>query len=252
MPRLLLNDQGRPLTRNSNSDKQNHTMKTKMPLSRIFLTLVGMLCFGTLAASFSPGQAAGAPQYFVAFPPGLKPSLATNILMGSLELVTKVPAGSTVTFLQAIEVKELASFTVSGAADELRLHDEVTARGMIEVRKYLLIASPGESHFEGQLQLPRLVDEIVARRVSGRNAMLILGGDPRVESIYPAERPWSLKTGLVPSDGTLRQSFPQYLWGVQGRNGLGGTTVHWLIDRPDWMVSSAHEERVKRFIPLSL
>jgi hypothetical protein len=80
--------------------------------------------------------------------------------------------------------------------------------------------------------------------------VLILVGDPRLESVYPAEKSWSMKTGLVPSDGVLRTPYPQTPWGVEGRSSLRGSTVHWMTDRRDWMFSSAHEERVKRFLHL--
>lgn len=193
---------------------------------------------------------AEAPQYFVAFPPGLARPLATNLLVKSLELVTNVTSGSTVTYFQAIDFREIAHLEISGDPNEYRLQDPAVAGALLEVRKYLLFNSPQETNFSGQLQLPRLVSEIEARRLPRRNAVLVLVGDPRLESVYPAEKAWSMKTGLVPGDGILRTRYPDTPWGVQGRNALRDSTVHWLIDRPNWMMSSAHEQRVKRFLHL--
>ncbi len=224
------------------------TMKIMLSkLTRIVL-LISLLItarFATQAESVSL-----APQYFVAFPPGLNPALATNLLLRCLELITTVPAESSLTFLQAIEFGEIATVIAAGDPDEIRLMDESVSRAVLQLRKFLLAGSTAETKFRGQLQLPRLIDEIGARRLPGRNAVLVLVGDPRLESVYPAEKSWSMQAGLVPSDGTLRTPYPQTPWGVQGRSLLRGTTIHWLTDRRDWMMSSVHEERVKRFLHL--
>ena len=120
--------------------------------------------------------------------------------------------------------------------------------GLLTVLAKWMEASQGsESELvgTGALRAPELLPEIAGDSVTGTNAIVLIGS-PIYRNL--AEPSFSMTDGRYPSDGHLKCTLTESVYGVVQRQGrLNRTAVHWVIPNLAVWQNELHGQAVTRF-----
>jgi hypothetical protein len=214
----------------------------------------------TLAAdSNHPVVAADPPSAQVTFVVGISPFLNSNakdaVYRGLVRLMVEdLPLNTKLAVYDAYNLKSITSVSIPNAKvfDSPKTRANQFAVSIGEVRQFLAQdnSKPGGSKtgFEGMIRLPQFYDFLAQNLPLQQGASslpLLLIGNPLYQD--SKEPGFSMVDGYFPSDGHLRVSREQSVFGCnEGEAPSLRPLVYWAYFGDPWM-SDLHREKVERF-----
>jgi hypothetical protein len=216
----------------------------------------------TLALNSAEVAKETAPQqYVVGLSPFLDRSVKDEVYRGLVRLLVEdLPLNSHLVIYDAFQIQSIAEVTVpkvraftspktranqfAGAIQSLK---RFLAEPHIRVRPTNQI----QLHFDGAIRLPQFWDFLEDTLPVGGAALdVLLLGSPLYQD--DKEPGFSMVDGYFPSDGHLRASREDSVYGGRAQtNELRSMAVHWAYFGDSW-VNDLHQERVSRFWSLYL
>ncbi len=169
-------------------------------------------------------------------------------------IVQELPLNSKLEIYDAYNLKSITRVSIPNAKvfDSPKTRANQFALAIGEIKQFLaqdnLKASGAKPGFEGAIRLPQFYDFLAQNRplVNGTsNLPLLLIGNPLYQD--SKEPAFSMVEGYFPSDGHLRVSREESVFGSSaGENPSHGPLVYWAYFGDPWM-SDLHREKVERF-----
>jgi len=223
---------------------------------RVIISAVSLaLCLGSMA------QAADSnPPVAVGISPFLDSASKDTVYRGLVRLIVEdLPLNSTLEVYDAFNLKSIARVSIPNAqvfkSPKTRANQFALAIG--EIKQFLARENakptgpkPG---FDGAIRLPQFCDFLAQNRPAhdgSEKLPLLLFGSPLYQDAR--EPGFSMAEGFFPSDGHLRASREQSVFGFNPGGGSDqGLMVYWAYFGDPWE-SDLHREKVTRFWALYL
>jgi hypothetical protein len=231
---------------------------------RIFVsTLCSALCLGLTALASSTDIPAGADAvaakaggtYIVGISPFLDTIVKDTVFRGLVRLIVEdLPLGSKLEVYDAFNLKSITRLSIPAAkvfnSPKTRANQFASSIG--DVKQFLARdnAKPGDakSGFEGAICLPQFCDFLAQDRApqegDAKLPLLLIGSPLYQDAREPA---FSMTGGYFPSDGHLRASREESIFGFNpGQGASQRFLVYWTYFSDPW-ISDLHREKVTRF-----
>jgi hypothetical protein len=216
-----------------------------------------LLAFGLEAAE--PPYQATPPQLFViGISPYLDKSVKDEVYRGIVRLLVEdLPLNSTVAIYDAFELHSITRVTLpeARAFRSSKTRANQFAPAIHEVMLFLAKEHPKPKtprlNFDAAIRLPQFCDFLAdnLREVNGPMRLLLLGSPLYQDAKEPG---FSMVEGFFPSDGHLRASREQTVFGFNDdTNSLPALLVYWGYFGDPW-ISDLHKEKINRFWSLYL
>ncbi|HEY5910232.1 MAG TPA: hypothetical protein VJA21_06465 [Verrucomicrobiae bacterium] len=211
---------------------------------------------GTAGTSGSTGNAGA--DYVIGLSPFLDNSVKDEVYRRLVRLVVQdLPLDSTLSIYDAFDLKSVTRLTMPNArafnSPKTRANQFAPAIG--ELKRFLAKDHPKPRHpglsFDGAIRLPQFCDFLADNLpAAGSPLTVLLIGSPLYQDVK--EPAFSMVDGYFPSDGHLRASREQSVYGYSaGNNAARPLTVHWFYSGDPW-ISELHKEKINRFWGLYL
>ncbi|HEY3857014.1 MAG TPA: hypothetical protein VGO67_21735 [Verrucomicrobiae bacterium] len=236
------------------------------------LFICAALCLGfTAKAADQNGSSAAAAvngtnapkdgqTYIVGISPYLQPSAKDTVFQGIVRLIVEgLPLNSKLEVYDAYNLKSITRLSVPGAkvfnSPKTRANQFASPIG--EIREFLARdnakGSGDKPMLDGSIRLPQFCDFLAQDRPSqdgeARLPLLLIGSPLYQDAREPA---FSMTDGYFPSDGHLRASREESVFGLSSGNGAAPRLqVDWAYFGEPWL-SDLHREKVTRFWALYL
>jgi len=214
--------------------------------------------FGARAATSDPSVAVGDPAndaYVVGISPFLDATVKDSVYRSLVRLIVEdLPLGSKLGVYDAYNLRSITRVAIPDAkvfnSPKTRANQFASSIG--EIRRYLgqNNARPGgpNSGFSGAIRLPQfcefLANDCPPREGSGKRPVLLIGSPLYQDAGEPN---FSMADGYFPSDGHLRASREESVYGLNpGDSSSQRLLVYWNYFGDPW-ISDLHREKVERF-----
>ncbi len=234
--------------------------------------LTSILCLGFClvpamrAAASEPSATASGPasdaiagksggDFVVGISPFLDLTVKDAVYRGLVRLIVEeLPLNSTLAVYDAFNLKSITRLSIPDAkifkSPKTRANQFALPIG--EIKQFLARdnaeSSGPKSGFEAAIRLPQFCDFLAQERPShdrGANLPLLVIGSPLYQDAR--EPAFSMAAGYFPSDGHLRASREQSIFGLNSGGGASERLlVSWVYFGDPW-VSDLHREKVARF-----
>lgn len=234
---------------------------------RLLFSLLCLACglgFRALAGdSQIPAVASDAPAaagLVVGISPFLDPASKDIVYRGLVRLIVEdLPLGSSLDIFDAYNLKSITRVSIPDAKvfQSAKTRANQFAGSIGEIKKFLAAENAKPSGpkpgFDGAIRLPQFSEFLARNRPARREAInfpLLLVGSPLYQDAK--EPAFSMAEGYFPSDGHLRASREQSVFGFNpGESPATGPFVYWAFFGDPWL-SDLHREKVERFWALYL
>ncbi len=204
------------------------------------------------------GKAGG--DFIVGISPFLDAGVKDEVFRSIVRLIVEdLPLNSKLEVYDAYNLKSITRLSIPGAKvfNSPKARANQFAGPIGEIKQFLardnarpVGPKPG---FDGAIRLPQFCDFLAQARPpdeAGAKLPLLLIGSPLYQDAKEAG--FSMVDGYFPSDGHLRASREQSVFGYNpGDSAVAGPVVHWAYFGDPWM-SDLHREKVTRFWTLYL
>ena len=196
----------------------------------------------------------------VGISPFLDPAAKDAVYLGLVRLIVEtLPLGANLEVYDAYNLKSITRVAIPAAKvfNSPKTRANQFAQAIGEIKQFLArdnaTAGVTNSGVEGAIRLPQFCDFLAEdrpARTKGATLPLLLLGSPLYQD---AKEPgFSMTGGYFPSDGHLRASREQSVFGYNpGENASAGPLVYWAYFGDPWL-SDLHREKVARFWALYL
>lgn len=208
------------------------------------------------AALLSANYAAEARDLVFALSPYQAQDVTTAQSKAILQFLTQGEAGDKAIFLDGVRLQTIGVFTVpEGKAyttPKARLaFNSKLVGALMQFSKKSKHDSNTAPSVAGALRLPQLLRYVAENYVTTGGVELVVIGSPLYDD--PAEAPFSMAGGLIPSDGHLNASRAQTPFGAADTpNALQNVRVHWAYPDESQMPTDQHHYWIQRFWVLYL
>jgi len=225
--------------------------------------LVAAVClffgFGFATRAASPETAAVPAKTSANFVAGISPFLDASakdpVYRGLVRLIVNdLPLGAKFEVYDAYNLKSITRLSIPNSkvfnSPKTRANQFASAIG--EIRRFLAQTNArpdgSKADFNGAIRFPQFCD-FLAENEEADSPQLLIGSPLYQDAKEPA---FSMADGYFPSDGHLRVSREESIFGFNAANvAAGRTRVYWMYFGDPWQ-SDLHREKVERFWALYL
>jgi hypothetical protein len=211
----------------------------------------------TTNSAASPAPSGESATFVAGVSPFLDAGVKDAVYRGLVRLIVQeLPLNSTLEIYDAYNLKSITRLTVPDAkvfnSPKTRANQFAAAIG--EIKEFLAKTNPKPAGpapgFDGAIALPEFCDFLShERHRNGRIPVLLLGSPLYQDAREPS---FSMVDGYFPSDGHLRVSREESIYGLNsGDSSSQPLLVYWAYFGEPW-VSDLHREKVTRFWTLYL
>ena len=226
------------------------------------VAVVGLCAFARPGSSSAAGQSSSGSQsgtnFIIGISPFLDNSVKDEVYRSLIRLVVEdLPLNSTLAIYDAFTLKTLAQISLPNARvfNSPKTRANQFAPAIRDLKLFLaqehLRPTNSRLNFEGAVRLPQFLDFLAEKLppTDSPASVLLLGSPLYQDAKEPA---FSMVDGYFPSDGHLRASREQSVFGFTGDTAtVRPLIVQWMYFGDPW-VNDLHREKVTRFWALYL
>jgi hypothetical protein len=227
---------------------------TMRAITSFFCLMLGLCSIQRMAAADVPATAGPAP-FVVGISPYLDASVKDSVYRSLVRLLVQdLPPNTKLEVYDAFNLKSITRAFIPNAKvfNSPKTRASQFASSIGDIREFLAQENtkPGGSKpgVDGAIRLPQFCDFLAQLRPQhdgDAKVPLLLIGSPLYQDAR--EPDFSMTDGYFPSDGHLRASREESVFGLNPGNGAApGLQVYWAYFGDPWM-SDLHREKVTRF-----
>lgn len=200
-----------------------------------------------LCSTFAMSQVCAAKDYIVALSPLQPPEQAQIQVKESLKFATELDAGDKVAFIDGFNLRTIGTFVVPEGKNYTNPKARLAANGKAvgALLNFAKSAATNGEMLSGALRLPQLLRHVAENYRTSETLEVIVLGSPLYH--VPGAPEFSMREGLIPSDGHLQSSRAKTPYGIDSKTALSGLRVHVAYGNEPLMQSDRHQYFVSRF-----
>jgi hypothetical protein len=214
------------------------------------------LCFSALTQALASAAPAPSSDFVAGISPFLDSAAKDTVYRGLVRLIVEdLPLNSTLEVYDAFDLKSITKVSIPGAAvfNSPKTRANQFASSIGDIRRFLAQNNAPKPGFDRAVRLPQFCDFLAQNKPSSAGNLklpILLIGSPLYQD---TEEPnFSMADGYFPSDGHLRATRDQSLFGLNpGDNSSQAPLVYWAYFGDPW-ISELYREKVERFWALYL